>query len=129
MGKEKEDSEKDDFLPIFDEESPHADGTLTKKELSEDHGRDGIITQEELEEANRSSRLAEIKSFIEENFDSQLIQDLQTVQNHLNLKEKIDAISISTRLSALLVHEIQRESKIIVQHKSGIKSELIIRKI
>ena len=59
-------------------------------------------------------------------FDSQTLQDLNVVRDHLNLRDTDIAVSISARLAAFLFREVQRGGSIHIEHKSGAKSKLVV---
>ena len=75
----------------------------------------------------RGSTLDEELERLVDRFASYLEPELRVVQQHLGLATLGDASLVSMHLSAFLFREVGRGSRILVQHSSGVQSELIVQ--
>ena len=57
----------------------------------------------------------------------QLVPELRGIQVHLGLESQADALHVAIRLSGVIARELGRGGRILVEHKSGAKSELIVQ--
>jgi hypothetical protein len=89
----------------------------------------GMVSPDEKREMSGwVKEYAEKNTINEKDFDSRTFADIRTVKDYLNLMETKDAIFFSVRLSAFLIQEIKRGSTIVVHHKSGMRSKMIIER-
>ncbi len=88
---------------------------------------------EELEMATQdlgSSAPAQgVSTTLSNELDSQTLQDLNVVRSHLNLQDAESAVSIAARLAAFLFREVQRGGSILIEHRSGARSKVMVSEV